>query len=105
MSQAASNTVRGVKAVATGGTSEVKRYVDDKTKQAQEAADAQAQAQAQANQAAADAGPKAVSLREQFFSDQAGAAGVLRTGNEADVSGTSLFAGARRRGASRALYG
>jgi len=103
MTQAASNVTRAAKAVFTGGTSEVKGYVDKKTKEAQDAADAAAAQQAQADQAAATAGPTPVALREQFLADQAGAAGALRTGNEADIAGTSLFSGPRKRGASRSL--
>jgi hypothetical protein len=106
MSQAASNVVRATKAVVTGGGSEVKRYVNDKTQQAQDAADQAAQDQAAADQAAANAGPKAVDVREQFFADQVGAAGAQRSGNESDIAGTSLFSGPRKRGgAARSLYG
>lgn len=108
MSQAASKAVditkRAAKAIVTGGASEVKGYVDEQTRKAQEAADAAMAQQAAADQAAAAAGPTPVALREQFLADQAGAAGALRTGNEADVAGTSLFAGPRKRGAaSRSL--
>lgn len=100
-----SGSVRAAKAVTTGGTSEVKQYVDDQTAAAQRAADEAAQQQAATDSAAANAGPKPVALRDQFFADQAGAAGALRSGNESDIAGTSLFSGLRKRGASRALYG
>jgi hypothetical protein len=105
MSQAASGIVRVTKAVVTGGASEAQKYVNDKTAQAQQSAQDQANQQAQANADAEAAGPQSVALRDQFFSDQAGAAGAQRSGNESDVSGTTLFSGPRKRGSARQSLG
>jgi hypothetical protein len=103
MSQVTSTVTRAAKAVFTGGASEVKNYVDNQTQKAQDAADQAAQQQAAADQAAENAGPTPVALREQSLTDQADAAGALRTGNEADVAGSSLFSPPRKRAASRSL--
>jgi hypothetical protein len=61
--------------------------------------------QAAANQAAANAGPVAMPLREQATSAPEEFAGILRTGNEADIAGTSLYPSARRRGAAARALG
>lgn len=105
MSQAASNVGRAAKAVVTGGLSEGKEYVDEKEREAQRMADEAAAAQAAASGDAAKTGPVPMAVREQFFADQAGAAGAQRSGNESDVAGTSLFSGPRKRGAARVILG
>jgi len=109
MSQVAANAKRVALDAATFGGYEVyragKNYIEGQTKKAQDAADQAAAEQAAANDAASKAGPESIPLREQFFAEQAGAAGAMRSGNESDIAGTSLFAGPRKRAASRTLYG
>lgn len=108
MSNAASAVTRVGAGLATFGGSEVLRagkgYIAGQQKKMQDAANAAQAEQNAADAAAADSGPKAMAVRDQFFSDQVSAAGVQPSTNETDAAGQPLIA-PRKRGASRVLYG